>query len=137
MLENIEEVAHTKVSRGFFGEYELLFSMPRQFTVKALEHSEVLFLDVQDFQALFTSKSHDLDFVEQFSNSAAIRMAKMHESNDRMRDYITRKAFWRIILKPFRYKQKKKTAKWLQSMQANPSTPRSAMRRRQSDFSNT
>ena len=29
MLDNIEEVAHTKVKRGFFGEYELLFSMPR------------------------------------------------------------------------------------------------------------
>ncbi len=102
MMKNMETVAILELSNSYFGEYEIIHSKTREFTVLAKTHCEVYYLQAADFKRIFLHK--DPLLAQSIVKFSVERRREWHRVNAEFHDYLTRKIFWRLIFK--QYKQK-------------------------------
>lgn len=72
MLDKFDTVPFIRVESGFFGEYELLFNTPRQFTSRALTDVVLFSLNIEDFKEVFL-KSKENRFIDKLYRFASER----------------------------------------------------------------
>lgn len=72
MLDKFDTVPFVRVESGFFGEYELLFNTPRQFTARALTEVVLFSLNMEDFKEVFL-KSKENRFIDKLYKFASER----------------------------------------------------------------
>lgn len=100
------EIPFLRVRSGFFGEFELLTSMNRQFTVKADEPSHLYYLDSRDFKQIFMQENSVL--ATRFKRMAMDRFDETVYAYRNMEHFLIRKLFWRKELKGRTARNKKK-----------------------------
>ena len=120
MMKNMETVPILELSNSYFGEYEIINSKTREFTVLAKTHCEVYYLQAADFKRIFLHK--DPHLAQAIVQSAAERRREWHRVNADFHDYLTRKIFWRLIFKQYKQKNQgnKFKRKWLGDEETKP-----------------
>lgn len=109
MKEDIDSIPLLKISKGYFGELEIIEGCNRKYTIKTLTDCVLYYIESIDFKKLFTE---DLEFWDNFRKKAHQREAMIIKSNKEMDFFIRRKAFWKLIFKG-KKKEKKATMKKL------------------------
>jgi hypothetical protein len=120
MMRNMETVPILELSSSYFGEYEIIHSKTREFTVLAKTHCEVYYLQAADFKRIFLHK--DPQLAQSIVQFAAERRREWHRVNADFNDYLTRKIFWRLIFKQYRQRNQgnKFKRKWLGEEETKP-----------------
>lgn len=74
MLNRFDNIPFVKVTPGsYFGEYELMFNVPRVFNCRALKDSTIYYLSISHFKKLLIQDQDD-SFVRRFHNAASERL---------------------------------------------------------------
>lgn len=120
MMKNMETVPILELSNSYFGEYEIINSKTREFTVLAKTHCEIYYLQAADFKRMFLHK--DLQLAQSFVQYSFERRREWQRVNAEFHDYLTRKIFWRLIFKQYRQKNQgnKFKKKWLGEEETKP-----------------
>lgn len=112
MLDDLDDIPVAFVRKGFFGEQEILESIPRKYTIKAITNCEIYTVDSIGFKNLYSSNSK---FFEQFTEFARSRDLFFEKNIAIVSHFIRRKLFWRLVLKG-RSKNKKQREETLEQL---------------------
>ena len=93
-----EEIFFASIKSGFFGDYELLTNTTRQFTMRALVHTDIYFMESTNFKKLFVD-GEDKKFCEEFRQFSFSRMEKFRSINRKLEARLLQKLFWKLIAK--------------------------------------
>ena len=72
MKDDIDEIPTVLITRGYFGELEVLENCNRKYTIKAMVDSEIYYADAAEVKRLF---AEDYSLFDQFSKLAKEREA--------------------------------------------------------------
>lgn len=84
MLESVDSVPFYRVDRGFFGEYELIYNVARQFSVRALTDCTLYLLPTEMFKDLFLQS----DINNRVAIKAADRQQQIDHENRKFERFI-------------------------------------------------
>jgi hypothetical protein len=93
-----ETIPAVKIKGGFFGEYELMKNIDREFTARAATDTVLYILDSFEFKKLFLNSQEDL-FSEEFIATAISRHETLRSVDKQLTHFFIRKVFWRTVLK--------------------------------------
>lgn len=115
MLRSCDSIPIIELSKTYFGEYEIIFSKTRQFTVIAKTVCDVYYLQAADFKRIFLHQDELL--ADSIISYSQLRRDLWVNLDNEFTNLLTRKIFWRLIFKQF--KQKKTGNKFKESWLRN------------------
>ena len=99
-----------RIKSGYFGEYEIIFQKPRQYTAIAGSACTLYALELNDFKRLFLDETASNGLAWQVRQQAEQRFHKIEACEADFSFFIRRKVFWKLVLPPSSKRRKQRDA---------------------------
>ena len=95
-MDMLDTIPIYEIKKGYFGEYEIIFPMKRQYNMIAKTDCRVYRLECSNFKRIFLDDPEDLILCFDITRQAEQRVAKIEETKQSFESFLKRQLFWKL-----------------------------------------